>query len=204
LEAAAALLVAASVIEVETDRGTLVELWTISHEGVAVSASGPRLSVGRGMQLRYRARTDSGSVVVVGVIEEAEYRSAARAAITIRVTDVVRDRGRQRGSERLALATAATLRALMCDRIVPDELLAVTLVDLSETGCGVTTTDDRVRVRDRLWLSARFLEGEIAAELRVARVSNRGRTLAVGGVFLDPGPSPAILHSVLRRLRGRA
>jgi hypothetical protein len=143
LEEAASLLVAASVIEVETDRGDRLELWTISHEGAAVSASGPRFAVGRGMQLRYQARTDSGPLLVHAVIEEAEYRSAARAAITVRVTDVVHETGRQRGSERLVLATSATLRALRCDRIVPDELLAGTLVDLSETGCGVTTADSR-------------------------------------------------------------
>jgi hypothetical protein len=203
LEDAASLLVAASVIEVDTDRGGHLALWTISHAGVVVSASGPRLAVAQGMQLRCRALTATGPVIVCGVIEEAEYRSAARASLTLRVTHVRRENELQRGSERVALATSATLRALICDRIVPDELLAVTLVDVSQTGCGVTTSDARVRVRDPLWLSARFLEGEVATDIRVARVSKHHDTLTVGGVFLDPGPSPAVLDAVLTRLRGR-
>jgi hypothetical protein len=39
-------------------------------------------------------------------------------------------------------------------------------------------------------MSARFLEGEIAAELRVARVSTQRHTVTVGSVFVDPGPTP--------------
>lgn len=56
----AGMLVAASAVEVTTDRGELVELWTIACEGAVVSASGPRLSVGEGM--RITCRLASGGV----------------------------------------------------------------------------------------------------------------------------------------------
>src|ERR671927_213390 len=107
LAEAAALLAAASVVDVETDRGESVELWTISSEGQSVAASAPRLSVASGM-----------------------------------------------------------LRAAVCDRIPPGERLPVRIVDLSESGVGVLVEDIRPRPGDRMWLTARFIEGELGADLR--------------------------------------
>ena len=52
--AGAAALVASSVIEVETDRGDTIELWTIASDGEVVTASGPRLEVAAGMQMTCR------------------------------------------------------------------------------------------------------------------------------------------------------
>ena len=45
LAEAAALLAAASVVDVETDRGESVELWTISSEGQSVAAGAILLAV---------------------------------------------------------------------------------------------------------------------------------------------------------------
>lgn len=203
LAGAAALLVAESVIEAETDRGDILEVWTISHQDAVVSASAPRLAVSAGLELRYRAVTDTGPIYIHGMVETAEYQSTARAAITIRVTDVSRVARLERRSARLSLATPATLRAIVCDRIVPDEVVPVTLVDLSESGCAVATSDRRVRVRDRLWLYARFLEGEISTEIRIARTTADLGAVTVGCVFLDPGPDPAVVNHVWTRLHGR-
>ena len=203
-EEAASLLVAASAIEVETDRGDQLELWTISHDGAVVSASGPRLAVAQGMHLRHRTLTPAGPVTVGCVIEHAAYRSATRAAISIRVTEVLLETQRRRRFERFTLAAAATLRAQICDRIVPDEVIVVTVVDLSKTGLGVKTSDNRFRVGDRLLLSARFLEGEIASEIRVARVARDRHVVVVGCMFLDPGAVAGVLGPVLIRLHGRS
>jgi hypothetical protein len=145
------------------------------------------------------AVTDTGPTHIHGVVETAEYQSTARAAITIRVTDVSPATSSRRNT-RLSLATAATLRAMICDRIVPDELLPVTLVDLSETGCAVTTSDRRDR--DRLWLSTRFLEGEISTEIRITRTTADPNAVTVGCVFLDPGPDTAVVKQVWTRLHG--
>jgi hypothetical protein len=203
VEEAASLLVAASAIEVETDRGDQLELWTISHDGALVSASGPRLAVAQGMRLHHRIVTAAGPVTVVGIIEQAEYRSAARAAIWIRITEVLMERDRRRRFQRFPLAAPATLRAQICDRIVPGEVIAVTVVDMSETGLGVKTSDDRFRVGDRLSFSVRFFEGEIVTEIRVARVSSDRHVVTVGCMFLDPGVIASILGPVLIRLHGR-
>jgi PilZ domain len=204
LEQAAALLVAESAIEVETDRGDTLEIWTISHQGGVVSASAPRLAVSTGLQLRYRAVTETGPEYIHGVVETAEYQSTARAAITVRVTEVSRLAALEQRSARYSVATPATLRAIVCDRIVPDQVLPVTLVDLSETGCAVTTSDRRVRVRDRLWLYARFLEGEISTEIRIARTTADLNSVTVGCVFVDPGPDAAVIRQVWTRLHGRS
>jgi DivIVA domain-containing protein len=204
LEQAAALLVAESAIEAETDRGDTLEIWTISHQDAVVSASAPRLAVSTGLQLRYRAVTDTGPVHIHAVIETADYQSTGRAAITVRVTDISRLAALEQRSPRRSVATPATLRAIICDRIVPDQVLPVTLVDLSETGCAVATSDRRVRVRDRLWLYARFLEGEISTEIRIARTTTDLNPVTVGCVFLDPGPDAAIVRQVWTRLHGRS
>ena len=84
LAEAAAMLAAASVVDVRTDRGESVELWTISSEGQSVAASAPRLSVASGMRLECRLATDEAPLHVWAVIESAEYRSQARAASTAR------------------------------------------------------------------------------------------------------------------------
>jgi hypothetical protein len=202
LEQAAQLLVAESAIEAETDRGDTLEIWTISHQHAVVSASAPRLAVSTGLQLRYRAVTDTGPVHIHAVVETAEYQSSARAAITIRVTDVSRLAALEERSPRRSVATPATLRATICDRIVTNQVLPVTLVDLSETGCAVTTSDRRVRVRDRLWLYARFLEGEITTEIRIARTTPGPNSITAGCVFLDPGPDAAVVRQVWTRLHG--
>ena len=49
--------------------------------------------------------------------------------------------GYRRRSERLSVNAAASLRALICERVVPDEVIPVTLTDLSEAGCAMTLTD---------------------------------------------------------------
>jgi hypothetical protein len=204
LAQAAALLVSESVIDAQTNRGDMLEIWTISHQDAVVSASAPRLAVSAGLQLRYRAVTDTGPTYIEGVVETAEYQSPARAAITIRVTDVSPATTSPR-SPRLSLATSATLRAMICDRIVPEEVLPVTLVDLSQTGCAVTTNDlrVRVRVRDRLWLYTRFLEGEISTGIRIARTTAGPDAVTIGCVFVDPGPDAAVVMQVWTRLHGR-
>ena len=167
---AAALLVEASAIDVDTDRGETIELWTISSDGVAWSASGPRLAVAGGMTVTCRLAQGGRPIQVEAVIEEAEYRSQARASLTLRVVDVA-THGYRRRTERLSMSSAASLRAMICDRIVPDEVIPVTLTDLSDAGCAMTLTDNRIREGDRMALTARFLEGEVTADVRIVRIA---------------------------------
>lgn len=201
---AAALLAAASVIDAETDRGETIELWTISSDGQSVAASGPRLAVAAGMRLECRVAQDHVPLHVWAVIEEAEYRSQARASLAIRVIDVASE-GYERRAERRPLTTPAVLRASVCDRIVPGESIAVTIVDLSAHGVGVTTTDTRARPGDRMRIAARFFEGEVNAEVRIAhcRDAGQGQTI-IGCSFIDPAAVGDVLSRVLARLGGDA
>jgi PilZ domain len=202
---AAAMLVEASAIDVDTDRGETIELWTIASEGDTLSASGPRLAVAGGMTVTCRLSQDGMPILVEAVIEEAEFRSQARASLTLRVTDVA-THGYRRRTERLSLHTAASLRALVCDRIVPGEVIPVTLTDLSAAGCAVSMTDTRPREGDRMTLTARFLEGEVTADVRIMRVhSPTPDVYTVGCRFIAARAlAQGVLERVLHRLGGNA
>lgn len=200
---AAAMLVEASAVDVETDRGETIELWTISSDGPVVTASGPRLNVAGGMTVACRLAHAGQPVQVVAVIEEAEYRSQSRASLMLRVVEVV-SHGYCRGAERLSVNSAASLRAMVCDRIVPGEVVPVTLTDLSDAGCAMTLTDARLREGDRMRLSARFLEGEVTADVRIVRLHSPAPDVyTAGGRFIGmSGVSQVALQRVLGRLGG--
>jgi PilZ domain len=203
LAEAAALLAAASVVDVETDRGESVELWTISSEGQSVAASAPRLSVASGMRLECRLATEEAPLHVWAVIESAEYRSPSRAALTLRVLDVESE-GFERRAPRMPLSATGVIRATVCDRIPPSERIAARIVDLSESGVGMLVDDIRPRPGDRIWLSARFIEGELAADLRVAHVrpTGRGGEMVVGCSFIEPDAVRGVVSRVVARLGG--
>jgi hypothetical protein len=205
LAEAAAMLAAASVVDVETDRGESVELWTISSEGQSVAASAPRLSVASGMRLECRLATEDAPLHVWAVIESAEYRSQARAALTLRVLDVESE-GYERRAPRMPLSASGVVRAAVCDRIPPGERLPARIVDLSESGVGILVDDIRPRPGDRMWLSARFIEGELGADLRVAHVRPTGRRdqMVVGCSFVDPDAVRSVVSRVVSRLAGSA
>ncbi len=203
LAEAAALLAAASVVDVETDRGESVELWTISSEGQSVAASAPRLAVASGMRLECRLTTDESPLHVWAVIESAEYRSQARAALTLRVIDVESE-GYERRAPRMPLAASGVVRAGVCDRIPPGETIPARIVDLSEAGVGVLVDDNRPRPGDRIWLAARFIEGELNADLRVAHVrpTGRGGEMVVGCSFVDSAAVSGVVSRIVARLGG--
>jgi hypothetical protein len=205
LTEAAAMLVEASAIDVETERGDTIELWTISHEGATVTGSAPRLLVADGMQITCRLAHDGHPIEVRAVIDAAEYRSESRASVVIQVVDVLAH-GYRRRSERLSVNAAASLRALICERVVPDEIIPVTLTDLSEAGCSVTLTDSRPRSGDRMMLTARFLEGEMAVDVRIVRThSPRPDVYIAGCYFISAGiEAQSVLGKVLSRLSGNA
>jgi PilZ domain-containing protein len=203
LAEAAAMLAAASVIDVETDRGESVELWTISSEGQSVAASAPRLAVASGMRLECRLATAEAPLHVWAVIESAEYRSQSRAALTLRVLDAASE-GYERRWQRLPLAASGVIRSTVCDRIPPGETIAARIVDLSEAGAGLLVDDIRPRPGDRMWLSSRFIEGELGADLRIAhaRPTGRGGAMMVGCSFIDPPAVADVITRVVARLAG--
>jgi hypothetical protein len=202
---AAALLVEASAFDVDTDRGETIEIWTIASEGDTVTGSGPRLSVAGGMAVSCRLSYQGRPIQVDAVIDEAEFRSQARASLVLRVVGVSAH-GYRRRTERLAVSSAASLRAVICDRVVPDEVIPVTLTDLSDAGCAMNLTDNRLREGDRMALSARFLEGEVTADVRIVRVHSPSLDVYTAGCYFisAPAASQAVLERVVARLAGHA
>ena len=165
LEAAAARLVSESAIEMDTEDGAL-EIWTISYDGPRVEASAPRLRVAVDMVLYCRIELDGVPCALAATVERAEIRSAARAAIILRIDEAAPDQLVRR-SPRVDMASRATLVATVCDRLVPHEMLVVTIDNLSTGGFRASLIDTRVRANDRLRIHCRFLEGEIGCEVRV-------------------------------------
>jgi PilZ domain len=203
LDEAAAMLVDASAVDVVTERDETIELWTIASEGAELTASGPRLAVAGGMEISCRMQHGGLPIEIRAVIEQAEYRSQARASLLVRVVEVA-THGYRRSSERLAVTIAASLRAVRCERIVENEVIPVTLTDLSEAGCALTLTDSRPREGDRMTLAARFLEGEVSADVRIVRLHSPALDVFVAGCrFIGvPVLSQGTLAKVLARLGG--
>jgi hypothetical protein len=202
LEMVAGLLVDASAIEVTTDGGISVEVWTISSDSAFVRASAPRLQVAQHMQLVTRLSVDGVPHVVTLAIEKADVQSQTRAALLLRVVSADVD-GYQRQSDRLNLSAAATLTALVCGRVVPGEQIAATVTDLSETGAGLRTVDNRPRGTDLMHLYCRFLEGAIDSDVRVMRVASEpSGTSILGCAFIPPARQSDLVQRVLARLAG--
>jgi hypothetical protein len=204
LDTVAGLLVDASAIDVTTDRGISVEVWTISSDGAFVRASAPRLQVAQHMQITTRLSVDGIPHIVTLAIEEADVQSQTRAALLLRVVSVAVD-GYQRQSERLDLSAAATLTALVCGRVVPGEQIAATVTDLSDTGVGLKTVDNRPRGTDLMHLYCRFLEGAIDSDVRVMRAASEpGGTSILGCAFIKPPAHQSdLVQRVLARLAGQ-
>jgi hypothetical protein len=202
LDRAANLLVEASAVDMVNDAGAKIEVWTISSDGARVRASAPRLAVAEGMTLSGRVVSDGTPYVIRAVIEEAVYQSDRRAALVLRVTDAAADGGRRR-SERVVFSGTAHVTALVCDRIVPGDRISARVSDLSTGGVGLLIADDRPRPGDRLRLYARFLEGVIETDVRVARTvsAGRGDGRAVGCEFVQlPVESARVVGALLERL----
>jgi PilZ domain len=118
----------------------------------------------------------------------------------------VASHGYRRRTERLSMSSAASLRAMVCDRVVPNEVVPVTLTDLSDAGCAMNFTDARLREGDRMSLSARFLEGEVTADVRIVRINSSSPDVYTAGCYFISAPAAAqgVLERVLARLAGNS
>jgi hypothetical protein len=67
-------------------------------------------------------------------------------------------------------------------------------------------TDNRLREGDRMALSARFLEGEVTADVRIVRVHSPSVDVYTAGCYFisAPAASQAVLERVVGRLAGHA
>ena len=96
------------------------------------------------------------------------------------------------------------MRAGVCDRIPSGETIAARIVDLSESGAGSSSMTTARDPGDRIWLAARFIEGELNADLRVAHVrpTGRGGEMVVGCSFVDSAAVSGVVSRIVARLGG--
>ena len=202
---AAALLVEASAFDVDTDRGETIEIWTIASDGDTVTGQRPapvgRRRHDRLVPARRTPASRSRSTPSSTRPNSARRPGVARPARRRRLTH-----GYRRRTERLGVSSAASLRAVICDRVVPDEVIPVALTDLSDAGGAMNLTDNRLREGDRMALTARFLEGEFTAEVRIVRVHSPSPDVYTAGCYFISAPAAAqgVLERVLARLAGHA
>jgi hypothetical protein len=199
---AAQLMVEASSIDVETRDGGTIEVWTIAAAGDVVHASGPRLQVWGGMQLSWRFLDEHGTPHRVEIdVVESRFKSNTRADLVLQVMALTTDRS-SRAYVRYPVTGAASLTAVSCERIVDTDVLRADFRDVSLSGIALVAGDDRVRPGDRFLLRTRFMEGMIASDIRVARVSRipGSEDVLIGAFFLDPTPKLAeIVQAVIDR-----
>lgn len=202
LSQAARALVGESAVDMTTDDGRTLEVWTISSDGAGVRGSAPRLEVREGMGLTCRLMIDGMPHRIAATVETAEFQSQSRAALTLRVLESTVD-GYRRQSKRVDVSVAATLTALVCDRLVPGEPLSGVMGDLSEGGVAVTVADLRPRSGDRFGVRVRVVEGTVDSEIRVmsARTGDQPGTQLLGCSFLQPSAqTQGIVARLLARL----
>jgi hypothetical protein len=201
LAQAAGALVGESAVDMTTDDGRTLEVWTISSDGSGVRGSAPRLDVREGMGLTCRLLIGGMPHRIVTTVETAVFQSQSRAALTLRVLEATVD-GYRRQAKRVDVSVPATLTALVCDRLVPREALSAVMDDLSEGGVAVTVADMRPRSGDRYRVRLRVFEGTLDNEVRVmsARAGDQPGTQLLGCSFLQPS---ADTHSLVARLLAR-
>jgi hypothetical protein len=198
---AADAMVAASVLDLETETGELINVWTIARDDAFVRASAARLEVRTGMRLVCRLIIGDTPHLIVLVVAEAVGHSAMRATIRLEVVSARVDPLR-RIFPRADLEVAVTLTARICQQVVPDEAISGMIHNVSEGGVGVVVTDLRPRDNDLYRLELRSFEGVVRQEIRVQsrRPGPRSGSQLLGCEFRF---ASANTLDVMRKLSGR-
>jgi PilZ domain len=194
-------LVNESATDLQTDSGQQIEFWFISATDTTVLASAPRLDVRAGLQLEWRTQLDRCPIIASLTLEEATYQSEHRARVRLRLT-CARSEPKHRRHNRRALATPATLTAVICSAVVDGDWIPATLIDLSDSGIGLTTADTRPRPGDRFRLDVHLLQARLRADIRVARVSRHDhrRTYLGCSLVATAADTTEQISRILRRL----
>jgi hypothetical protein len=194
-------LVNESATDLQTEGGQWIEFWLISAIDTTVHASAPRLDVRAGLQLEWRTQLDRRPIIATLALEEATYQSEHRARVRLRLT-CARSEPKRRRHNRRGLAARATLTAITCSAVVDGDWIPATLVDLSDSGFGLTTTDTRPRPGDRFRLDVHLLHARLQADIRVARVArhDHGGTYLGCSLVATAADTTEQISRILRRL----
>jgi PilZ domain len=198
---AAEALVAESALDMAGEDGQVIEVWTIASDGATLRASAPRLAVREGMRLACRLVFDQRPHRVVVEVTEATIVSDRRAGLLLTVVEAGID-GFQRETERVPMSLRGVLTALVCDRVVPGELITATVHDLSEGGMGMIVADRRPRPRDLYRVDLRTFGGAISQDIQVrsARPSDQANCQILGCAFVAPtAETISVVGRILQR-----
>jgi hypothetical protein len=199
-ELAAEALVAASALDMTSSAGAVVEIWTLSNDGNSIRATAPRLDVREGIDLRADLPLEGLPYTVTAHIAEAGYRSPARAALVLVVTDVS-PTGARRLEDRVGVATNVTMTAVSCGRLLEGDTMDTVAVDVSPSGIGLSVLDSRVNSGDIFAVHCRFIHGEVNQRVQVVRTTSFDSGQRIAGCrFVDgTAATNAVIDRVMHR-----
>lgn len=181
-------LVAESTIEMATDAGALVEIWTIGGALATVRASAPDRRVKAGMLLTGRLVIDDRAHRITVRVAEAVVDPGRRTALTLKVVGA--EAGEPVGAgEQAAVEITGSLSPL-----TGPAGEAATIVGLSGQGATLLVTGGRPVVDGRYRLRFRSFEGAVEQEVAISGVHpspRPGSSLAVC-TFVDPTPETGV------------
>jgi hypothetical protein len=189
-------LVAESAVEMATESGALVEIWTISRALATVRASAPEGRIRTGMLLTCRLVLDEHAHQVTVRAAEVVAEPGKRTAVALKVVGAVA--GEAVSSDRqTAVEIPGGLSTLTGSSGTP-----ATVVGLSQDGATVLVTGGRPVVDGRYHLRFRSFEGAVLQEVAIGGVHaspRPGSSLAVC-TFADPSPETrATIALILER-----
>jgi hypothetical protein len=185
--------------DVETEHGQIVTLQLIDQRGARLHASAGRLTVVEGMNLTGRVIDRQSLPWLVSMVCRNALERDATTDLTLDVTDIRSDE--QRTNPRLHVSTAVTLHVVSSTALREAEEVRGQIVNLSRDGLAFTTTEP-LTCGDRLRFYARFLEGAIEGELRVASLRTIAEDSIIGCWFTEVDPAARrVIADVIDRSR---
>jgi hypothetical protein len=185
--------------DVETEYGQMVTLRLIDQLGARLHASAGRLTVVEGMKLTGRVIDRHSLPWLVSIVCRNALEGDATADLTLDVTDIRSDD--QRTNTRLHLSTAVTLHVVSSTAFREADEVRGQIVNLSRDGLAFTATE-ALASGDRLRFYARFLEGAIEGELRVASLRTVAGDRIIGCWFTEVDPAARrVIDYILNRSR---
>jgi len=189
-------LVAESAVEMTTEAGALVEVWTISGALATVRASAPDRSIKAGMLLTCRLVIDDRANRVTVRVAEAVAEPGKRTVVTLKVV------GAEAGEPVGAGEQAAVELIGSLSQLTGHAGESATVVGLSGQGATLLVTGGRPVVDGRYRLRFRSFEGAVEQEVAISAAHpsrQPGSSLAVC-TFVDATPETlATIAGILER-----
>jgi hypothetical protein len=186
--------------DVETEHGQIVTLRLIDQLGARLHASAARLTVVDGMKLTGRVIDRQSVPWLILMVCRKAVEQDATADLTLDVAEIRGDD--QRTADRLDVATGLTLHVVSSTSLRDADEIRGQIVNLSRDGLAFTAAEP-LATGDRLRFYARFLEGAIEGELRVASLRTIAGDRILGCWFTEVEPTTRdVIDRILDRTRG--